>query len=63
MNTWINATERQEKEIANAGDPPHGDKDPPLDEDMNDSQDPVNPLLTDGAIMDALFQMSQSITI
>ena len=42
--------------------PPRGDQVPPLNGDMNDDQDPVDPPLTDGSVRSALFKMSQSIT-
>ena len=43
MNTRRNIAQRLEKEIVNAVVPPHGDKVPPLEKDINDNQDPVNP--------------------
>ena len=59
MNTRRNVARRLEEEIANAGVPPHGDQVPPLEEDVNDDQAPVNPYpLTDENIKDALFQMA-----
>ena len=51
MNMITNATQRLEKEIANAGDPPHCDYVPPLDEDAIMEQAPTNhPLLMDEII-------------
>ena len=42
---------------------PCGDQVPPLEKDVNDDQDSVNPLhLTDEAIRSALFQMAQVFT-
>ena len=50
MNTRRNAAQRVEEEIANS---------PPLDEDMNDDQAPVNPTpLTDGHIRFSFVHMS-----
>ena len=37
MNAQRNATRRLEKEIANVGAPPHGEKVPPLEEKANAS--------------------------
>ena len=54
--------ERLEEEITNAEYPPRGEKVPPLNEDINDNQAPVDPYLTDSAIRDAFFQMAQAIT-
>ena len=63
MNTRRNTAWRLEDEITNAGVPPYGDQVPPLEEDVNDDQAPVNPSpFTDGAIRVALFQMDQAIT-
>ena len=62
MNTRRNVTRWVEKEISNAGVPPRGDQVPPLEEDANDDQAPIDPLLTDGSIRAALFQMAQAIT-
>ncbi|XP_069148101.1 uncharacterized protein [Solanum lycopersicum] len=42
-NTRRNATRRLEEEIVNAEVPPRGDQVPPLEEDVNDDQDPANP--------------------
>ena len=44
------------------GAPSHGDQVPPLDEDMNDDQAPIDLPLADGAIRVALFKMDQAIT-
>ena len=62
MNARRNAKWRLEEEIANAGAPPCGDQVPPLDEDMNDNKNPVDPPLTDCAIRFAIFQKAQAIT-
>ena len=52
-----------EEEIANEGVPPRGDQVPPLEEDVNCYQAPVNPPpLTDENIRVALFQLAQIIT-
>ena len=49
--------------MTNVGVPHHGDKVPPLEQDVNDDQDAINPpKLTDGNIRDDIFQMSQAIT-
>ena len=56
MNTRRNAAHRFEEKISYAGVPP-------LEEDVNDHQVPVNPPpLMDENIRAALFQMSQDIT-
>ena len=48
MNTWRNAARRLEEEISNAGAPLRGKLVPPLEEDANVDQAPVDPpLLTD----------------
>ena len=58
MNTRWNAARRLEEEISNAGVPPHGEKVPPLEEDANVEQAPVNPpILMDENIRTALLQM------
>ena len=63
MNTRRNATRRVEQEITNVGVPPSGDQVPPLEEDVNDDQNLVNPPpLTDENIRDALLQMAHAIT-
>ena len=63
MNTRRNASQILEKEIANAGVPPHGDQVPPLEEDVNDDQAMVNPPpLMDENIRASFFQMAQDIT-
>ena len=63
MNTRRNATRRHEKEIANAGTPPHGDQVPLYEEDGNDDQALVNPLpLMNEKIRVSLFQMYQAIS-
>ena len=63
MNTRRNAELRLDKDISNTGAPPRGNQVPPLEEDVNDDQGPVNPPpLTKGDIRDSLLQMSQSIT-
>ncbi|TMW82705.1 hypothetical protein EJD97_005261 [Solanum chilense] len=62
MNTRRNAARSLEVEISNAGVPPHGSLVPPLEIDVNDDQDPVDPPLMDGAIRYAFFQMPRSIT-
>ena len=62
MNTRRNVTRWVEKEISNAGVPPRGDQVPPLEEDANDDQAPVDPHLTYGAIRAAFLQMAQAIT-
>ena len=54
---------RLEEEIANAGVPSHSDQVPPLEEEVNDDQAPINlSPLTDENIRAALLQMSQDIT-
>ena len=56
MNTRRNAARRLEEEIVNARAPCRGDQVPPLEEDANIEQAPVNPsLLTDGDIRDSLI--------
>ena len=51
------------EDIANVGALPRGDQVPPLEEDVNDDQAPVNrPPLTDENIRAALFQMAKAIT-
>ena len=63
MNTRRNAAQRLEEEIANTGVPPSGDKVPPIEEDVNDDQAPVNPPpMTGENIRDALSQKAQAIT-
>ena len=63
MNTRRNAARRLEEEVANAGSPPHDEQVPPLEEDANAEQAPVNPPpLTDGDIRETLLHMSQAIT-
>ena len=63
MNTRRNATRRVEQEITNVGVPPSGDQVPPLEEDVNDEQAPVNPPpLTDENIRATLFKMAQAVT-
>ena len=57
MNIGRNVAQRLEEEISNMGAPPHGYQLPPLYEDMNDDQAPVDPPLTDNAIKVSLFQM------
>ena len=59
----MNAVQRHEEEIANAGVPIRGDQVPSLEEVVNDDQALVNPpLLTDKSIRLALFQLAQAIT-
>ena len=54
---------RLEEDIANAEVPPRGDQVPPLLEEVNYDQVPINPPpLTDENIMFALFQMARPIT-
>ena len=43
MNSRRNASRRLKEEDANAGDPPHGGKVPPLEENANFDQAPANP--------------------
>ena len=63
MNTWTYVEQRLEEDIANAEVPPRGDQVPPLLEEVNYDQVPINPPpLTDEAISSSLFQMSQGIT-
>ena len=63
MNTQRNVAQTLEEDIANVGVPSRGDQAPPLDEDMNDDQGPINPPpLTNGAIMAFLFQIAQAVT-
>ena len=62
MNTWRNATQRVEEEIANVGVPPRGDQAPPLEKDVNDDQASANPPpSTNENIRDALLQMAQAV--
>ena len=64
MNTRRNATRRLEEKIANVGAPPRGKQVPPLVEDANVDQAPVNPPpLTDGDIRVALIKLAQASTI
>ena len=57
MNTQRNVARRLEEEIANTGAPPHGYQFPPLEEDANMEQAPVNtPPLMDGDISVFLIQ-------
>ena len=57
----MNEARRLEEDIANAGAPPHGDKFPPLEEDANVEQDPINPTpFTDGDIRASLIQLAQA---
>ena len=63
MNTQITATRRLEEEISNPGAPPRGYQVPPLQEDANDVQAPVNPPpLTDGEIRASFLQIVEAIT-
>ena len=63
MNTLRNAAQRLEEEISNARDSPHFDQSPPLKENANTGQAPVNyTLLTNENIRTALLQMAQAIT-
>ena len=62
MNTQSNVARRLEEEIANAGVPSHSDQVPPLEEEVNDDQAPVNPpSLTNENVRATLFLMSQAI--
>ena len=64
MNTRRNAAQRLEEEIANAEAPPVGQQVPPLEEDANVDQAPVNPpTLTDGDIRAAIIQLAQDTTV
>ena len=57
-------TRRLEEEIANAGATPCGEQVPPLEEDANFDQAPVNrPPLEDGDIRDAIIQLDQATTV
>ena len=61
MNTRRNATRRLEEKIANVGAPPRGKQVPPLVEDANVDQAPVNPPpLMDGDIRASLIQLAQA---
>ena len=63
MNTRRNTTRRLEEKISNAGASPRGDQVPPLEEDSNDEQVPVNPPpLTDVDIRAVLIHLAQVIT-
>ena len=63
MNTRRNAAPRLEKKVSNAGAPPHDEHVPPLKENANTWQAPVNyTLLTNENIRTALLQMAQAIT-
>ncbi|TMW92141.1 hypothetical protein EJD97_013450 [Solanum chilense] len=63
MNTLRNAACRLKEEIANVGDPPHGDQVPPHEEDSNMDHAPFSPPpLTDDNMRTALLQMAQAIT-
>ena len=63
MNTRRNATRRLEKEISNVGASPCSEQVPPLEEDTNVDQAPVNPPpLTDGYIRVDLIQLAQAFT-
>ena len=62
MNIQRIATRRLEEEIANAGVPLRGDQVPPLEEDVNDDQGPVDPPLTNGATRFDFFQMDIAIS-
>ncbi len=56
MNARMNATQKHEEEIANAGVSPHVEKVPPVEEDANMEQALVNPSpLTDENIRTTLF--------
>ena len=58
MNTRRNIARRLEEDIANVGFPSYGNQVPPLEEDVNNDQDPVNPPpLTDENIRAAFFQI------
>ena len=62
MNTKRNTARRLEEQIINAGVPPHGYQVPPVEQDVNDDQAPVNPPpLNDENIRAALFKMAQAI--
>ena len=64
MDILRNATQRLDENISNAGNPPRGNQVPPLKEDVNNDQAPVNPSrFMDGYIRASLFQMAQAITI
>ena len=63
MDILRNATQRLDEKISNAGNPPRGNQVPPLKEDVNNDQAPVNPSrFMDGYIRASLFQMAQAIT-
>ena len=55
MNTRRNTTRRLEEDFASAVVLPCGDQVPPLEEDVNDDQAPVDPPLVDCAIRYGLF--------
>ena len=63
MSNPRNEDQTLDEEIANVGAPPRGNRVPPLKEEVNDDQAPVNPPpLIDSDIRSALLQMSQTIT-
>ncbi|TMW94055.1 hypothetical protein EJD97_010796, partial [Solanum chilense] len=63
MNTLRTTAQSMDEEIVNVGTPPRGNQVPPLEENANDDQAPINPPpLMDGEIRDAFIQMAQAIT-
>ena len=64
MNTQRNAAQILEEEIANAGVPPQGNQNPPLEEEIDDDQALVNPLPTfmDGDIRAGFLHFDHAIT-
>ena len=63
MNTWRSTARRLDEQIDNAGVPPHGNQDPPLEEVANDDKALVNhPPLIDGDIKAAYLQMAHAFT-
>ena len=64
MNAWRNTTRILEEEIANAGAPSRGEQVPPLEEDVNVYQAPVNPPpLMDEDIRAPLIQLAKAATV
>ena len=64
MNIQRNAARRLEEGIADEVAPPPGDQVPPIEEDANVDQSPVNPpSLKDGDIRVALLQLGQDSTV
>ena len=63
MNTRRNVAQRLEEEIANVGALSCGEKVPPLEQDVNVEQEPLDPPpFTDKNIRTSLLQLAQDIT-